>query len=909
MSEFKPFLALEASAGSGKTFALSMRFVALILNGAKIDEILAITFTKKATNEMKKRVIENFLTFDKKEAEMKELCKLLGKDKEELIRLRDAKKEEFLRKNLKIYTFDALFSQILRSFALNLGLMSDFESVENSQDVRRAFLKKLSKEELKKLATYILKIDEKEHFFNELESLYQNAYFKSLNITNQPDLSKLQSAYDDLRKYCLSFDNEKLKNNFKSEKLHLKEFLKSPIIDQFEERKYLQDLAQEDVNFTTKRERFLESLRQYALELENFKIANLMGLLKIFIEAKNDLHKNKNILSFSDISRRVLDLIRSDLKDMIYFRLDGRISHLLIDEFQDTSVVQYEILKPIIAELVSGEGVKKNRSFFYVGDKKQSIYRFRNSKKELFDLLRNTFTQIKTESLDTNYRSLGYLIEFVNTQFKNKFENFIPQKILEQNQNKGFVRIVQSEEKDAKKTKQELLKVLKEQLDFLHQKGVLYEKICILCWQNNDANEILEYLKEHKIPAFTQSNILLENKASVRLVLEYAKYCIFGDAFYLEVMREFLDFEPERLQLDLAKSPEQNMLYLIKNLKLDLADIALLQFLEYAKQKGNFMELLFNPCPLKMMGEENYGISIMTVHKSKGLEFDYVVVLDRLSKGQNDNEQILLEYDIQKGWELRIKNAFHKAARDASYQNFLARIEKAQKDDDINKLYVALTRAKNGLIVIKKNPFCVDGNNPSYFNGKGYLNLECCEIGTLNEQTAPKNEEQKEQNALKEFVKIPLQNVEKIELKEEFHFGNAFHFCMQNLRLPKGENLEHIKQKAKDKFRHFLSEDEFNTLFKRVQNLLKNEEFQALLQGKKLLKEQPLSFNGELKRLDLLAFDEKEALIIDYKTGEFNAKNGEQITLYKQAIEEILKKQNTRAFLIYCQDEIQILEN
>lgn len=909
MSEFKPFLALEASAGSGKTFALSMRFVALILNGAKIDEILAITFTKKATNEMKKRVIENFLTFDKKEAEMKELCKLLGKDKEELIRLRDAKKEEFLRKNLKIYTFDALFSQILRSFALNLGLMSDFESVENSQDVRRAFLKKLSKEELKKLATYILKIDEKEHFFNELESLYQNAYFKNLNITNQPGLSKLQSAYDDLRKYCLSFDNEKLKNNFKSEKLHLKEFLKSPIIDQFEEKKYLRDLAQEDVNFTTKRERFLESLRQYALELENFKITNLMGLLKIFIEAKNDLHKNKNILSFSDISRRVLDLIRSDLKDMIYFRLDGRISHLLIDEFQDTSVVQYEILKPIIAELVSGEGVKKNRSFFYVGDKKQSIYRFRNSKKELFDLLRNTFTQIKTESLDTNYRSLGYLIEFVNTQFKNKFENFIPQKILEQNQNKGFVRIVQSEEKDAKKTKQELLKVLKEQLDFLHQKGVLYEKICILCWQNNDANEILEYLKEHKIPAFTQSNILLENKASVRLVLEYAKYCIFGDAFYLEVMREFLDFEPERLQLDLAKSPEQNMLYLIKNLKLDLADIALLQFLEYAKQKGNFMELLFNPCPLKMIDEENYGISIMTVHKSKGLEFDYVVVLDRLSKGQNDNEQILLEYDIQKGWELRIKNAFHKAARDASYQNFLARIEKAQKDDDINKLYVALTRAKNGLIVIKKNPFCVNGNNPSYFNGKGYLNLECCEIGTLNEQTAPKNEEQKEQNALKEFVKIPLQNVEKIELKEEFHFGNAFHFCMQGLKLPKGENLEHIKQKAKDKFRHFLSEDEFNTLFKRVQNLLKNEEFQALLQGKKLLKEQPLSFNGELKRLDLLAFDEKEALIIDYKTGEFNAKNAEQITLYKQAIKEILNKQNTRAFLIYCQDEIQILEN
>lgn len=89
-----------------------------------------------------------------------------------------------------------------------------------------------------------------------------------------------------------------------------------------------------------------------------------MNLLSHFSKAKDIIQKDKNTLSFSDISRRVLDLIRSDFKDMIYFRLDGYISHLLIDEFQDTSVVQYQILRPLIAELVSGEGVKKNRTFF-----------------------------------------------------------------------------------------------------------------------------------------------------------------------------------------------------------------------------------------------------------------------------------------------------------------------------------------------------------------------------------------------------------------------------------------------------------------------------------------------------------------------------------------------------------------
>ncbi|EAI0251415.1 AAA family ATPase, partial [Campylobacter jejuni] len=181
MSQFEPFLALEASAGSGKTFALSVRFVALILKGARINEILALTFTKKAANEMQKRIIETFLNLEKenKTSECNELCKLLGKDKEELISLRDAKKEEFLRTELKISTFDAFFGKILRVFALNLGLSSDFTMSEERLDVREIFLKLLKKDELKDLAYYINLVDEKENFFNELEKFYENAYFQN----------------------------------------------------------------------------------------------------------------------------------------------------------------------------------------------------------------------------------------------------------------------------------------------------------------------------------------------------------------------------------------------------------------------------------------------------------------------------------------------------------------------------------------------------------------------------------------------------------------------------------------------------------------------------------------------------------------------------------------------------------
>ena len=117
-ANFEPFLALEASAGSGKTFALSVRFVALVLMGAKINEILALTFTNKATSEMKERVFKTFLEFDllennQNKAECNELMKMLGKSKEELVFLRDKYKDEFLRSKLNIYTFDSFFLKSL----------------------------------------------------------------------------------------------------------------------------------------------------------------------------------------------------------------------------------------------------------------------------------------------------------------------------------------------------------------------------------------------------------------------------------------------------------------------------------------------------------------------------------------------------------------------------------------------------------------------------------------------------------------------------------------------------------------------------------------------------------------------------------------------------------------------------
>ncbi|MDU2360664.1 MAG: UvrD-helicase domain-containing protein, partial [Campylobacter concisus] len=118
----KNFLALKASAGSGKTFALSVRYIALVLRGENINEIVALTFTKKAANEMKERIIATFLDLQNKKGELEAVCAELDISQDEAIKRRDERLSVFLQSELKIYTFDAFFSGILKKFSQNLGL-------------------------------------------------------------------------------------------------------------------------------------------------------------------------------------------------------------------------------------------------------------------------------------------------------------------------------------------------------------------------------------------------------------------------------------------------------------------------------------------------------------------------------------------------------------------------------------------------------------------------------------------------------------------------------------------------------------------------------------------------------------------------------------------------------------------
>lgn len=141
-------LALEASAGSGKTFALSVRYIALLLQGADPARIVALTFTKKAANEMKERVYETLEELSHKEAELKSLCALLECSPEEVLAKRDTVLPTFLSASIHIETIDAFLGKILRKFSLHLGVMPDFvsENAAHERHLKTTFLQSLKSE-------------------------------------------------------------------------------------------------------------------------------------------------------------------------------------------------------------------------------------------------------------------------------------------------------------------------------------------------------------------------------------------------------------------------------------------------------------------------------------------------------------------------------------------------------------------------------------------------------------------------------------------------------------------------------------------------------------------------------------------------------------------------------------------
>lgn len=903
----KKYLALKASAGSGKTFALTVRYISLLLLDANPNEILTLTFTNKAANEMSERIYHTLVHLGEDEAYLEAIMIQSQLLKEEILNKKSQLIHRFVHSEISIFTLDKFINKILREFCGYVGLSDDFTiKQDNVDELSLKFLESLDAKEFDRFVEFFLYENKK---FNSVFDLFKlliekNERFEPLEI-NQSLIAlqeeEILTIALKIKEFVLNAPQAS-SSALKSVEFSDFETLLSKgktwlIKEQAADFSYFKKIANE-----TLEEYFahikLELKRYYKLR-SNFSLNNLLKLFLTFEHFRNHYIKTKNYLEFNDISNLVYLLLQEKIdKEFLYFRLDSQYTHLLIDEFQDTSLLQYKILEPIIEEITSGFGTQF-KTFFYVGDTKQSIYRFRGGKRELFDYVAKSYPSIEVEALHTNYRSAQHIVEFVNTIFlKLPTYEYYEQKYRKPN---GFVQVIEDEFEEENR-----FSTILHTVNSLLQQGVHPNDIAILTYTNDDVLNVYTYLQEElpHIKISTEMTSKLINQANVKAVINAIKYLYFQEEIYKSNCNALMG---NRLNTPLPLKQEWlyfKIPHLIKQIAqtLTLMDENVMSLIEVSSSYLHIVDFIYeiNFLEASIQNKAQLGIQILTIFKSKGLEFETVILLDRIKRKNSDKSSLLFEYDA-----IDLKNIYYKTPNlenfDEAYYNALQKEKALSVEDEINILYVALTRAKSNLLVIKKVKNSVFA----------CLNLTPLCIGTITIQ-------QREYVVAKQVKAIeytPLnlgkQEQKIVQSKEENsyslhakYFGLATHYCLEMMKAFDEKSLTFALDLSKSRYNTYLSASDFEDMKQRILRLIYHTPFQEILHQTTWVKEQVLMYKNEIRIIDLLVYDANKCYIFDYKTTQEELNEHIfQVQHYKKAIKAILPKQEVLGYIIYLKQE------
>lgn len=426
-----PHLMIRASAGTGKTFQLTNRYLSLIDGDAGCDQVLATTFTRKAAGEILDRVLSRLANAADSGQRCGELAKFVGDGS--LTQHRALELLSRLVRNLhrlRISTLDSFFAQIAVTFSLELGLPPGWRIVEESTDDRLrteaiqavlgggqpkdtlALLHLLTKGEATRTVS-----EQVRSLVNSLYGLYLEAppdAWKQVPRPTPLSAEKLSAALDGLAAFPLTgkqMPEARDKDLEAARAADWATFVSKGIGKCVLEGK--QKLGSQVID-----PRLVEIYQALGRHARAVLLTQLAGqteatcqVLEKFDAQYRRLKLARRALRFDDITRGLGSSQLMARVGELAHRLDAGIDHLLLDEFQDTSLAQWEVLRPF-ADQVMPAG-----SFFCVGDVKQAIYGWRGGVAELFDTLESAWPKLRRSSLATSFRSSPPVIETVNRVF------------------------------------------------------------------------------------------------------------------------------------------------------------------------------------------------------------------------------------------------------------------------------------------------------------------------------------------------------------------------------------------------------------------------------------------------------------------------------------------------------------
>ena len=1016
----------------------------------KFQKILAVTFTNKAAGEMKERILENLKEFS--EEQTNDLLAVIVKEigiNPIIVFKRSKKIIDAILQNyaaFSVTTIDSFTHKIIKNFAYDLGLSLNFEvemdAVSLLNEAVDILISKIgSEKELTKLLIdfSLTKADDDKSWdisreLNEFARILLNeddvAHFKSLANKEVSDFyelkTKIETVNTQIEEAFASIANQAL-NLIEQNGLQHSDFTYSGECPKhFIKLQNFKYLKATDIKFTGRLNTFFEEDKKFsagkASAEAKLTIEGIYPQLKeLYLESKLLFEKSIGIYICNKLVLRSLiplavlnnintelttikednnlrlnaefnQLISSHIKNQptpfIYEKLGQRFMHYFIDEMQDTSVLQWDNLIPLIDNALAQE----KSSLLLVGDGKQAIYRWRGGKAEQFINLGangeqgvNPFHIPKEiKELETNYRSYAEVIQFNNSFFQHTakfFKNesysnlFVEGNKQLENSKKGGVVTLQFLEKQEDK-EEEKHKYPKQVLETIKkiEKDFSLSEICVLTRKRKDGIAVANYLAENGVPIVSSETLLLQNSPKVVFVinllrvLQYAndkeallevlyflydhlevstedrhtfiatkinlsfqellkaleEYQIFFDLNYYRQLPFYEKIEAIVRSFSLIKSSDAYLQFFLDVvLEQQRKGVSVLDFLEYWELKKEVLSIVAS--------EGTDAVQIMTIHKSKGLEFPVVIFPYDLGIYKQVNPKV---------WLPNLPEPIYIGYNEmlVPYTNELALVSKLGEQlyehqqeelelDNFNLLYVALTRAVEQLHVITEKKISTKGVvDTKYYSGvfidflqeQGLWNANelYYVFGNEERMSVPKTIENRTeyQNS---FISSPwekhnikmLASASKLwdtEQGKAIEYGNLIHEMLSKI-FYENDIAKVVKNYVEQGLITIQQKKEINKLLNQIVKHPKLKNY--FLKDVEVYNEREIvDVDNQIIIPDRLVFTSKnKVVIIDYKTGKPSKAYHQQLLRYQNMLQNmgfVIQEK----LLVYINEEILVEE-
>lgn len=837
-----PLVVYKASAGSGKTFTLAAEYIRLLIeNPFEYQHILAVTFTNKATSEMKNRIMEQLYGIANGLEDSDDYVKAISSKMDVQLPQSEFRSRAKLALSLiihdythfRIETIDSFFQSIIRELAHELDLTANLKVDLNQDEVLAEAVSEIidnldAKSQLfKNIIDFIQeKIDEGKNWSIEKEVVNFGK-----NIFNEKYLENQQSVRDRIsdpaflriykrklieleRKAADEIESSGKKllaeceshgygaSNFKyassgvySTFVKLSKFreqdpgkmgfnsifgkraidcINCEDIDEEWQKADTKDPGLSNLIRTTLRPCLADISERYPALLSTYVSANslkahlnYMMLLNVINEKVRGLNSEANRFLLADTAHFLRDIIDESDIPFIYEKTGSRFKHIMIDEFQDTSAMQWSNFTPLLSNSLDADNF-----CMLVGDVKQSIYRWRNGDWSILNNIdQSKFGkkgQVHTESLDTNFRSAERVIEFNNALFKNMTDilcspkdgtneslnadlqqaySDVKQKVAPKNTGCGYVRIeVIKMTEGKKKLPDAALERLCSTIEELTHNGIDISDIAILVKENKQTTQVTEYMSEHmpEIKIDSDQAYRLDSSSALNLIVMALRAVASPDEmlplmslanYYQEFIKcdetihddissvielasgDGLNLLPKDFTSSREKLSTVPLYELIETISRmfgvnDMTGQSAYMFafhdyaLKYINDNGDDLSGFINYWDERLHqktipGGSSSGMKIMTIHKSKGLQFNTVIV--PFCEWNTDYRSNDLIWCVPQG-EVYSEMPLAPITLSTSLESSIFSEDRAKEDlrrtvDNLNVLYVAFTRAEKNLII------------------------------------------------------------------------------------------------------------------------------------------------------------------------------------------------------------------